>query len=344
MRSMLKSCGAKGRRRSITEPRRCTRGHILSADSPGANAGQFASCSGDDGILPVLGWSGRASAPTSDTPDSSKCDVLPHSQLTHVPERHRRVGRGGHDNSSGAIARFPPCDHAAHYGLTSLDVPPCPVRPLAEKGQGVSADMIFAEQFACCSGRRRAIAWIVVQALHPSRDSSADGLHIKARGSGEEGMTAKIFRAVPRSRSFTAGTSAVGRREGALPRPLVLYGDAVVGAPQRWANFADCCQDRCQIAVFRLVCLLLIWPISGVRSRRCVCGQRIPSCILAKVVQGVGIGMLMQSGVFYAFHSRFGCRHTLCCVRRSRSTARSYFAASRRNNGLCDDTSRDCCK
>jgi len=37
---------------------------------------------------------------------------------------------------------------------------------------------------------------------------------------------------VPRSRSFTAGTSAVGIREGARPRPHDLYGEPLCEAPQ----------------------------------------------------------------------------------------------------------------
>lgn len=92
------------------------------------------------------------------------------------------------------MARFPPGDHAAYHGLSSLDISPRPVRPLAEIRKGVGADMILAKQLASCSRRRQAFARIVVQALHPSRDSSADGLHqstVKRR----EGIT--VFQTYP---------------------------------------------------------------------------------------------------------------------------------------------------
>ena len=64
--------------------------------------------------------------------------------------------------------------------------------------------MILAKQLARCSGRRQAFAWIVVQALHPSRDSSADGLHqstVKRR----EGIT--VFQTYPLA-ALAAGNRA----------------------------------------------------------------------------------------------------------------------------------------
>jgi len=61
----------------------------------------------------------------------------------------------------------PPRHHTGLYRLPSRNAPPRAVRPKAEIGKGVGADMVFAQQFTGLIGRRSAFARKCRQPLSP---------------------------------------------------------------------------------------------------------------------------------------------------------------------------------
>jgi hypothetical protein len=85
----------------------------------------------------------------------------------------RRMTRLGFwRTGSDPTGRRPPCDDTAHDGSSGFQVPPTSVRPVAQVGKNVGADVVFAQQLAGLAEGWSAFPGKVGEALSPCCHSS----------------------------------------------------------------------------------------------------------------------------------------------------------------------------